>query len=239
MVPSITVQNASVEYPVFDAESASIRGQLLQLGVGGRLTWSNEKSGAKVLALDRLSFEARSGDRIAVTGHNGSGKTTLLRLLAGIYTPTSGSVHLVGTRNQILGFGSGLLMELTGRENVLRLSLLYGLSLVQAEESMDDIETFTGLGGFLSFPVRTYSTGMLTRLLFAIATSVAPDILIIDEAISTGDADFQKRAIDRISRLIDQVGILILSSHAEEVVKQFCNKRLELEAGRLIKYGVL
>jgi ABC-type polysaccharide/polyol phosphate transport system ATPase subunit len=232
MVPFIKLSNVSLEFPPLGRGQRSLRNALF----GGLLASffpSEQASSSPFPVLSDLNFELNAGDRIGIMGPNGAGKSTLLRLLAGIYAPTRGTLKRSGRVGTLLGLGSGVIMELTGYENTLRGLLLNGETLPGAKAKVNDIKEFTELGRFFYEPVRSYSMGMLMRLLFAINTSGRPDILLIDEIIGTGDVNFQDRASRRMIELVSASSILVLSSHSLEVITKFCNKRLEISNGRI------
>ena len=188
-------------------------------------------------ALQDITLDIRSGDRVALLGHNGAGKTTLLRALTGIYSPTTGTVNVNGRRIPLLAIGLGLDDEASGYENILLRGLLIGLSRSEIERSVDDIAAFSGLGDFLDLPMRTYSSGMIMRLMFSIATSAEAEILLMDEWFGTGDQEFVVKANERVRRLIDRARILIFASHNLGLVEKLCNRGVVLEGGRVIFDG--
>lgn len=230
----IQVTNATVEYPIFSAGAMSLRKQIVALGTGGTIAKSSRNI-ITVRALDDVSFTLRDGDRVGLVGHNGAGKSTLLRTLAGIYHPIHGQVKVEGSMSSILQLGAGLDRDLSGYENIIRMAMIHGTRKAQAEAMVPDIEEFTELGDFLSVPVHTYSAGMLTRLTFAVATALKPDILLIDEVIGAGDASFQDKARLRLEGLVDSAKILVLASHDAGMIAKFCNRTMSFEHGRLIK----
>jgi ABC-type polysaccharide/polyol phosphate transport system ATPase subunit len=229
---SLKLENVCVEYPIYDSVAMTFRGQLLRSTTGGILH-KNKKELTVVKALQDINLSITSGDRIGLIGHNGAGKSTLLKTMAGIYKPTSGCITTNGKISSVLGLGAGMSLDLTGYENIVRMLLLQGISRKNAEIEVKDIHDFTELGDFLYAPVRTYSMGMLTRLLFAIATSINPEILLLDEILGAGDAVFQIKAKDRIMSLIEKSSILVLASHSEEMIKKFCNSVIELNHGTI------
>ena len=210
----------------------SLRNQLVRLSTGGRIE-SEAGHVNLVTALKDVSFELRDGDAVGLTGHNGSGKTTLLRAIAGVYGPTTGRISRQGGIATVFELGAGLEPELSGYDNILRMSLLMGMTIPRAKENISDIEMFTELGDFLQLPVRTYSSGMTMRLMFAVATAVEPEILLIDEMFGTGDSQFQEKARARLGRLIDSSNIFVFASHSQELLKTYCNRIFNLEHGNL------
>ncbi len=229
----ITLQNVSVEYPIYNLRAMSLRNNLLAISTGGRL--SKESRGiVSVTALDGISLKLKEGDRLGLIGHNGSGKSTLLRTLAGIYTPTRGSISIDGRVSTVFGLGAGLELELSGYENIIRMAMMLGATRRQAEAVIPDIEEFSELGNFLSVPVNTYSDGMRTRLSFGVATAMHPEILLVDEVLGAGDAEFQVRARKRMVKFIERSSIFVLASHSPELIETFCDRTIHLEHGRLI-----
>ncbi len=187
-----------------------------------------------VRAIDGLNLEIKNGDRIGLVGHNGSGKTTLLRVLSGIYKPVAGSIRIEGKVGTLLDPQAGMDNEATGIENIYLRGYLLGMNKPQIDEQIEDIANFTDLGDFLHLPMRTYSAGMAARLAFGISTAMHNDILLIDEGIGAGDAAFQEKAQKRIESLFARTSIVLLASHSEDLINRFCNRRLEMEHGRLV-----
>jgi len=229
----LAVEAVTVEYPLYQSSSMQLRNKLVAVGTGGIISRGVDNI-TTITALEDVSFSLGDGDRVGLVGHNGAGKSTLLRTLAGIYTPTRGVVRRSGAIASVLQLGAGLDAELNGYENIVRVGMFMGKSLAQARGLIADIEAFSQLGEFLSMPVYTYSAGMLTRLTFAIATAVAPEILLIDEVLGVGDAEFQHRAKSRLDGLVSSVRIFVLASHSEAIIDQYCNRKLRFEHGRLV-----
>jgi ABC-type polysaccharide/polyol phosphate transport system ATPase subunit len=186
-----------------------------------------------VRAIDGLNLEINDGDRVGLVGHNGSGKTTLLRVLAGIYKPSGGAITIEGQLGALLNSTAGMDPESTGIENIYLRGYMMGMSRREIASKLDDIAEFSELGDFLALPMRTYSTGMSARLAFAVSTAAHNDILLIDEGIGAGDAAFQKKAQQRIESLFDRTPIVILASHSETLISEFCNRRVMMEHGVL------
>ncbi|WP_413727458.1 ABC transporter ATP-binding protein [Sodalis sp. RH19] len=229
---SLVFDNVTVAYPIYNAHAQSLRNQLVRIGTGGRI---GKGAGAivTVTALDRVSFRLQSGDAVGLIGHNGAGKSTLLRTMAGIYSATAGVVTRTGSVATVFELGAGMDPELSGYENIMRMLLLMGHSRAQARAAMADIEDFSELGNFLALPVRTYSSGMTMRLMFAVATSVRPDILLIDEMFGTGDAAFRHKAETRMQDWIAGTDIFVFASHDLGLVKRLCNRLFRLEHGAI------
>jgi len=188
-------------------------------------------------ALHPLSFELRRGETMGVVGKNGSGKSTLLQIIAGTLQPTGGSVWVGGKIAALLELGSGFSPEFTGRENVYLNGAILGLSREQIEARMDDILAFADIGTFIDQPVKTYSSGMVVRLAFSVQVQVEPDILIVDEALSVGDAFFQHRCVRRMEELLAKGMSLIFVSHDSATLRKVCAQCLLLERGRLTASG--
>ena len=228
----ISIENLTVEFAIFGASSWSLKNQILSHATGGRVM-SSARDIVTVRAIDGLSFEINDGDRIGLVGHNGSGKTTLLRVLAGIYKPSGGAITIEGRVGALLDSTAGMDMESTGIENIYLRGYMLGMSRSEIAAKLDEIADFAGLGDFLALPLRTYSSGMFARLAFAVSTAAHWDILLIDEGIGAGDEAFRKKAQGRIESLFDRTPIVILSSHSEGLISEFCNRRLRLERGAL------
>lgn len=234
----VSVKNVRLEFRLAKLNSKSVGMSMPQLNaVGGRI--EQDKNGARLIALDDVSFELTQGDRVALIGHNGAGKTTLLRVLGGIYTPTSGSCTVEGRRSCLFSMGMGLNGEASLRENARLALLLYGLSHDQAEGLIADILEFADLTEFANMPLHACSNGMKTRLGFAVATSVSPDVLLVDEVLGAGDVGFAVRARAHLDILFKQSRVLVLSAHSRQILHRFCNKALWLEKGRVREFGDL
>jgi ABC-type polysaccharide/polyol phosphate transport system ATPase subunit len=177
------------------------------------------------------------GDKLGLIGHNGAGKSSLLRIMAGIYQPQKGEITVKGKISSLLDLNVGMQMEANGYENIRVRSLILGISKDETKKCIADIQQFSELGDFMSIPVKTYSSGMLMRLAFGMSTSFIPDILLIDEVIGAGDANFIKKAQTRLESFIAKSNILVLSSHSTEIIQRFCNKVLWLEHGAVRMFG--
>jgi ABC-type polysaccharide/polyol phosphate transport system ATPase subunit len=233
----IKVEGVTLDIPIVDGRR-SLRGELLASYTGGRIRGGNKQDPrVSVRALDGVSFCLREGDRLGLIGHNGSGKTTLLRLLCGIYEPTQGSVWTQGKVTPLFNPMIGLDQDDTGYENIFNIGFLLGMSRADVRGKIDEIAAFCELGEFLDLPVRTYSSGMLVRLAFAVATSIDTDILLLDEAIGAGDARFATRAERRVNAFYQRIGALVIASHSTELIRKMCNSALLLEHGTAIAYG--
>jgi lipopolysaccharide transport system ATP-binding protein len=226
---SISVSDLTIRFPVYGVDAKSLKKQIARVAVGGRVGEGTRST--HVTALTNLNLELRAGDRLGLIGHNGSGKTTLLRALSGAYEPDEGQIDVHGRIAALLDLNLGIDPTATGIDNIRLRGRIAGLSAKQIEARLDDIGAFTGLGPFLAMPIKTYSAGMQARLAFAAATSVEADVLLMDEWIAVGDAEFQKLAHRRLLDLVERAGILVLASHEIELLRLYCNKVMRLEGG--------
>ena len=228
----LSFHDVTLRYPVFNSRGMSLRNHLVRMATGGTIE-SDAGHTTVVTALRGVSFSLKNGDAVGLVGHNGAGKSTLLRAMAGIYSPQSGAICRVGKVATVLELGAGLEPELSGYENIVNLGMMTGLHLEEAKALTPDIEAFTELGDFLQLPVRTYSSGMTMRLMFAVATAGTPEILLIDEMFSTGDEGFQEKSRARIRKLISSAQIFVFASHDHTLIKTYCNRVFRLEHGCL------
>lgn len=227
---SISVKGLTIRFPVYGVDAKSLKKHLARVTVGGRLAASTAGA-TEVTALSDLNLELRAGDRLGLIGHNGSGKTTLLRALSGAYEPDEGSIDIHGRIAALLDLNLGVDPSASGYDNIRLRGRLAGLTSREIDERMDEIATFTGLGPFLAMPVKTYSAGMQARLAFAAATAVEADVLLMDEWIAVGDAEFREMAHKRLLNLVERAGILVLASHDRELIRLYCNKVMRLDGG--------
>lgn len=191
----------------------------------------------EVKALRGLNVEAREGDRVGIIGHNGAGKSTLLKLLAGVYPPTSGVRDVVGHISSLFELTLGFEMEANGWENIAFRSYLQGETPKTVRSKVEAIAEFSELGEFLDMPVRYYSSGMLVRLAFSIATSIEPEILLVDEVLSAGDMSFQDKARARMYSMMDKAKIIVMVSHDMRSIANICNRVLWLDHGAIRMEG--
>jgi len=229
-MPHISIQNLTVEFAIFGANARSLKNKILSQATGGRIM-AGAHDIVTVRAIDHINLEINDGDRIGLVGHNGSGKTTLLRVLAGIYKPNCGTITIEGRVGTLLTSNAGMDPESTGIENIYLRGYMLGMSRREITAKLNDIAEFTELGDFLSLPMRTYSAGMFARLAFAVSTAMHNDILLIDEGMGAGDADFQKKVRQRIEDLFDRTPIIILVSHSDATIAEFCNRRVQMDHG--------
>jgi ABC-type polysaccharide/polyol phosphate transport system ATPase subunit len=230
---TLRLSDVSVAFPIFDSSDQQLKLRLIAAATGG-LIGRNAAHHVYVQALNNVSLTLDHGDRVGLVGHNGSGKSTLLRVMAGIYEPTSGTLHKRGRVAAILGLGHGMDPDSTGRENILLSGLYCGLSKAQIRTQIEEVVDFTELGSFIDLPLRTYSAGMVARLAFAVATLMEPEILLLDESIGAGDASFMEKANRRVEALVGRAGILVLASHSEDLLRRWCSKGVLLEKGQIV-----
>ncbi len=236
----LTLDNVGLDYPIYHSSSRSIRKHLaISSRVGGRISGGSSSSATVVQALRNISLDLRPGDRLGLVGHNGAGKTTLLRVLAGIYYPTSGTIWCEGHRMPLTDIQVGQDDEATGYEMILLRGLLMGLERSEIDGKIEEIAEFSELGDFLDLPIRTYSSGMVLRLFFSIATSITADIILMDEWIAAGDEAFIKKANARLQALVDQAHIIVIASHSRATLQKICTRGLLLEAGCIKASGGL
>lgn len=205
---------------------------------GGRVA-PTSRNITVVESLKNATFELNSGDKLGLVGHNGAGKTTLLKTLAGVYEPTSGYVQSRGRIANLLDVTMGMDFEGTGVENIRLKGLLHGLGRADIARKIPEIAEFSGLGPYVEMPVRAYSSGMLVRLAFSIATSFDADILLMDEWLGVGDADFNAKAQQRLAEIVQKASILVLASHNKDIISANCNRIIELEHGVVVSDSVI
>jgi homopolymeric O-antigen transport system ATP-binding protein len=229
--PRIRIEDVSVSFPLYHGNARSLKKTVLA-AASGRLGQDRQHR-VVVQALREISFDLHGGDRLGLIGANGAGKTTLLRTLAGIYEPVTGRIEISGRLNALLDASLGMNMELTGRENIMLRGLYNGLPRPALTRLEDDVAEFAGLGDFLDLPVRIYSAGMMIRLGFALATAIRPEILVMDEWLLVGDAEFIERARHRLEEMVRGADILVLSSHDTATITTWCTRAIWLDQGRL------
>lgn len=220
---AISVKNVSKRYHVFESQRARLRHAL----------WPSSKDGvSEVWALQDINFEVKRGDSVAIIGRNGSGKSTLLEIITQTLTPTTGQVQINGRVAALLELGSGFKPDYTGRENVFLNGLLLGLSRAEVEYRYDEIVSFADIGDVLDRPVKTYSSGMLVRLAFAVQVALEPDVLIVDEALSVGDYFFQQKCFGRLRQMRESGLTLLFVSHDMGTVRDLCSTAVYLKQGK-------
>lgn len=229
----LLLNNVSVDFPIYNTTGRSLKNQLMQAATGGRMG-SNEKGLVVVRALQNICLDLKEGDRLGVVGHNGAGKSTLLRVISGVYEPTDGFMNIKGKITSMIDLSLGMDGEATGIENIFLRGALLGFNRKWLSSKISDIVDFAGLGDFIRMPLRTYSTGMQMRLAFSIATLAQPEILLMDEWMNVGDADFQEKAQHRLQEIVNKSSILVIATHSTELVAKVCNRTIRLERGNLI-----
>lgn len=232
MTARVEFDAVNFSYPVFQVSSRSLKVALME-----RVSKNADSSLVYVNALRDVSFIAETGDRIGLIGRNGSGKSTALRLTAGLAFPQKGAVRVEGRVVSLIEIGLGINPELSGQANIELPMRLLGATTAEVRAAEKDVPAFTGLGEFMHLPVRTYSAGMRARLAFGLCTSLSADVLVMDEWLGTGDAEFVVKAQTRLQNLVERAKILVLASHAPDLVKAVCNKAVWLEAGRVMAAG--
>jgi lipopolysaccharide transport system ATP-binding protein len=234
----IEMKNLFVELPIYENSHRSFKNKMLNLTTGGRIA-SGVGKYPFVRAIDDCSISIQHGEKVGLVGHNGSGKSTLLRVLAGVYSPVRGELKIDGRLASLLDVSMGLDPDATGIENIYLRGVMDGLSPSIIRRKLDDIVKFTELGDYLGLPVRTYSSGMTLRLAFGISTSVDADILLMDEWLSVGDADFSAKATERLKSIVDKAGILVIASHDINLLNNICSRIITLEHGKVIKDEII
>ncbi|WP_144265774.1 ABC transporter ATP-binding protein [Pandoraea sp. SD6-2] len=229
---SILAERICVEFPIYENSHRSLKKSVLNLTTGGRIAQDAGRH-TVVRALDDLSFHFTDGERVGLIGHNGAGKTTLLRVLSGVYEPVRGTLRVQGKIASLLDVSMGLDPDATGFENIYLRGILDGLKPQNIRKKTDEIADFSELGEYLNLPVRTYSSGMMLRLSFAISTSIEPDILIMDEWLSVGDAEFNAKAEQRLEALVGNSSIVVIATHDMSLIERVCTRRINIEHGRI------
>lgn len=233
----IDVQNVSLVFPLYLRPDTE-KGESIATD-DSRMIRDHHGHALGVTALQEITFSIESGDRLALVGRNGSGKTSLLQVLAGILPPDHGQVVIEGKATNLININLGMQAEATGHRNITLRGLAAGRTREEIEHRRQSIADFSELGEFLNMPLFTYSAGMRMRLNFAIATAFEPDILILDEWLSAGDADFKRRASQRMREFVEKAGVLVLASHSTTLLAENCNKCLWIDRGIIHDYGDL
>jgi lipopolysaccharide transport system ATP-binding protein/teichoic acid transport system ATP-binding protein len=228
--PAIRVQNLSITYRTTFEKRPTLKESLKRAGRGQRVV-------REVQALKGVSFDLPHGRVLGIVGNNGAGKTTLVRAMSGILPPTEGRIEIRGRVSTLLALGVGFNNKLSGYENIMLGGLAVGYSRAEVAAKTEEIAAWTELGDRLEMPVKTYSSGMAARLAFAVAVHTEPDILIVDEALSTGDAAFKAKAHAKMNELLSQAHTMVLVSHALATVEDLCTDAIWLENGTLRMMG--
>jgi ABC-type polysaccharide/polyol phosphate transport system ATPase subunit len=233
MDTAIQIENASLRFRTYRNPSPALKEIILNY-------WHRRNHPDKIFefdALKNLSLTVNGGDRLGIIGLNGAGKSTLLKMMVGIYRPTSGSITVNGAITPLIELGTGFDLELSGRENIYLNGALLAHSKKEIQEREAHIIEFSELGEFIDLPIKYYSSGMLGRLAFSIATVIEPEILLVDEVFSTGDALFVNKASDRMLGLFGKSKIMILVSHSLAHIETFCNRVIVLHKGQIVNDG--
>ena len=230
----IKAKNASLDFPLYEQSDFSFRNKITSFG---KLNGTKGKKNNIIRGLDSINIKIKEGDKVAIIGANGSGKTTLLKLLSKIYSPSSGEVNINGKVCTMIDLGFGFLEDASGIENILLSKVIRGESIQNQGEIIENARNFSGLGEYLNFPIRTYSSGMKSRLALATALDSNPDILLIDEFFSTGDIEFAKKSKLKIMEIIDKSAILLFASHNLDVIEDICDKAIYMKNGKIENYG--
>lgn len=235
--PSVIASHVDITYRVFSGRGPS--DDIDEESRALRRLWRRSTQGVgvrEIRAVKDVSFVSYPGESIGIVGRNGSGKSTLLRTIAGLVPPTSGRLWING-RAALLGVNAVLIPKLTGRRNIWIGALALGLTPEEVAARYDDIVDFADIGEFIDLPMSAYSSGMAARLRFAISTAVVPDILVVDEALATGDAAFRERATERIEQIRHEAGTVFIVSHSHRTIERMCTRALWIDDGRLLADG--
>ncbi len=232
---NISAEGLTIEFPLYHAGARSLKKRVLA-ATPLRLRTDNANR-IVVSALRDLTFSIEHGERVALVGPNGAGKTTLLRALAGIYEPVGGKLAVEGTIGSLIDTSAGMDIDSTGRENIRLNGLYRGMTEPQIEALSEEIVAFAGLGEFIDVPIRTYSAGMGVRLSFALATAMQPQVLLMDEWLLAGDAEFLERAKARLEHVVTNAEILVIATHDTKIVRTWCTRAIRLEGGRITADG--
>ena len=227
---AVKVHDLSITYRTTFERKPTLKQALVRFGRGQRAV-------REIEAIKNVSFDVRNGTSMGIIGSNGAGKSTLMRAMAGILPPTTGSIEVWGRASTLLALGVGFNHNLSGRENIILGGLAAGLTRREVEERAAEVAEWTELGDFIDMPMRTYSSGMSARVEFSVAVHMKPDILMIDEALSTGDAHFREKANAKMAELRDSARAMFLVSHGLGNIKEMCNEVIWLDKGKLMMRG--
>jgi lipopolysaccharide transport system ATP-binding protein len=236
MTASIEARGVTLDYALYSVRAKYLRNAVLNMAVGGKLLRAQNDI-TVIRAISNVNFKIGEGDRLALVGHNGSGKTSLLKVLAGVYEPTTGHVDVRGRVSSMIALGTGLDHEASGLQNIRNLAMMQMMPKREIERRLPDIVEYSELGAFIHMPFKTYSAGMMARLTFSVATQMGADILIMDEWLGAGDAEFQAKARERMENLVNESRLVVIASHDMNLVKRVCNKVLVMDAGRPVFFG--
>jgi ABC-type polysaccharide/polyol phosphate transport system ATPase subunit len=223
---AVKIENLSVTYRTAVDKRPTLKRTLVRLG-------RRQRTVREIRAVRDVSFDVAHGTALGIVGVNGAGKSTLLRTVAGILPPSKGRIEVQGRVSTLLALGVGFNRDLSGRENVVLGGLAMGLTRQQVEEKYEEIATFAELGDFMDLPMRTYSSGMQGRLAFSVAVNMEPDILLIDEALSVGDARFKRKSFERMRELCAQASTIFIVSHGLNFIRKLCNEVIWIHEGQV------
>lgn len=226
----IEVKNVTMKFKMSDEPINSLK-EIFTKAAKGKLKFN------EFLALDNVSFTLEKGKTLGLIGHNGAGKSTTLKVISGIMKPTSGSIVTRGNVVPMLELGAGFDLELTGKENIYLNGAILGYSKEYLESKYDEIVDFAEIREFIDMPIRNYSSGMMARLAFSIASVVQPEILIVDEILSVGDAKFQEKSLARMKELMSGGATVLFVSHDIEKIEEMCDEVIWLDHGKVVKIG--
>ncbi|MDO8870916.1 MAG: ABC transporter ATP-binding protein [Methanobacteriaceae archaeon] len=226
----IKVENVGMEFNLSQEKTDNLKEYVIKL-------LKRELMYQSFWALKDVSFEVKKGDKLGVLGLNGAGKSTLLKLISGVMKPTHGNIELMGRISPLLELGAGFDPSYTGRENIFLNGAMLGYTKEFIESKFDEIVNFSEIGEFIDVPLKNYSSGMVARLGFSIATTVEPEILILDEVLAVGDAKFKEKSEKRMKSFLNEDVTVLFVSHSIDQVKSLCNKAIWLEKGKLIMQG--
>lgn len=230
MDPIIKVENVSMRFRMDKNKTTSLKEWVVTHLL-------NKQQYEEFSALNDVSFEVKRGEILGIIGRNGAGKSTLLKVISGIYKPSSGKVVTAGRVAPMLELGSGFDMELSGHDNIFLNGAILGFSEEFLKSKYDEIVAFSELGGFIDMPLKTYSSGMLARLAFSVATVIEPEILIVDEILAVGDAAFQEKSRTRMLELMSGGTTVLFVSHSLQQIREMCDRVIWLNHGQLQMYG--
>ena len=223
---ALEVKNVSIDYK-----------NLMHMSLHQSLLKKEVKMADLIRAVDNISFSVKRGEILGIVGRNGSGKTTLLRSIAGIFQPDEGEIDTKGNRVSLMAIGIGFNGNNTGRENILKSGMLLGCSLDYVKAHMDEIIEFSELGEFIDRPVRTYSSGMYSKLSFSVTAVLDTDIMLVDEVLSVGDEHFRKKSYQKMEDLMRSNRTVLIVSHATDTLKKFCDRILWINDGKFVMLG--
>lgn len=235
----IDLNDVTVHIPIYNARGRDMKSMLIRRAVGGNIGQEADSPVVVVRALDGVTLRLSEGDRVALVGGNGAGKTTLLRVMARIYPPTGGRAVIEGRVSALTDLMMGMDLEASGRENIVLRGAAMGLTRRESRAISEDVIRFADLGAYIELPVRTYSAGMVLRLAFAVSTAIQPEIVALDEMIGAGDAAFLVKARQRMERVLSRARIMVLASHDDDLLRDFCDKGIWMREGKVAMAGPL